>query len=169
METNVKANISGRGERYLCFALGEESYAIPLLSVKEVIAVPEVTPVPQTPNYFLGIMNLRGQIISVLDLRTKFGIEPASENETSVIICDLQPNCIGVVVDSIDSVLSPTADEISDKPTIQSQRNTDYIQGVFRHKERLILLLDIMKTLDSADHQNVTRLTQARPAAPKVA
>jgi purine-binding chemotaxis protein CheW len=159
-QVSSKANQSS-GERYLCFLLGQENYAIPLLSVKEVIAPPEITPVPQTPNYFLGIMNLRGQIISVMDLRSKLGITPSSTSEKSIIICDLKPNSIGVVVDAIDSVYCPTAEEISDKPEIQSQRNTDYIDGVFRHNGKLVLLLDIVKSLSLGDHQAVARAVQA--------
>jgi purine-binding chemotaxis protein CheW len=87
------------GNRYLSFSLGTEEYAIPLLAVKEVIAMPEFTSVPYTPSHFLGIMNLRGQVISVMDLRKKLGIKPGSTAETAVIICDLSPLCIGVVVD----------------------------------------------------------------------
>ncbi len=152
------------GARYLCFLLGEESYAIPLLSVKEVIAPPEITPVPQTPAYFLGIMNLRGQIISVMDLRSKLGIKPAVSSETSIIICDLISSSIGIVVDSIDSVLSPNREALSTKPEIQSQRNTDYIEGVFRHGDQLVLLIDIVKTLSLGDHQAMSHASQAAQA-----
>ena len=100
------STIETSGERYLCFSLGEETFAIPLLSVREVIAVPEITRVPQTPAHFMGIMNLRGQVISILDLRTKMGIKVQKTSETPVIICDLSPLCVGVVVDSIQAVLN---------------------------------------------------------------
>lgn len=92
--------------RYLNFSLGEEEFAIPLLSVKEVIAVPETTPIPHTPPHFLGIMNLRGQVISVIDLRKKFSINTKNTEETSVIILDLKNHFLGVVVDSVTSVLA---------------------------------------------------------------
>lgn len=145
------------GERFLSFSLGQEEYAIPLLSVKEVIALPEITPVPQTPPHFLGIMNLRGQVISVMDLRAKLSIKPNTSGETAIIICDLKPNSVGVVVDAINSVLSPSRQEISDKPEIKSQRNTEYIKGVFRHQEKLILLLDIGRTLDLSDQRAIAQ------------
>ena len=87
MSSNTKGKTGG--ERFLCFSLGAEEYAIPLLVVREVIAMPEYTPVPYTPPYFLGIMNLRGQVISVMDLRQKLGLKPRSDAETTVIICDL--------------------------------------------------------------------------------
>lgn len=156
-------NGSSGGERFLCFQLGQEHYAIPLLSVKEVIAPPEITAVPQTPSYFLGIMNLRGQIISVMDLRSKLGITPGTTAEKAIIICDLKPNSVGVVVDAIDSVYCPAPDEISEKPEIQSQRNSDYIEGVFRYNNKLVLLLDIVKSLSLADHQTIARA--GNPAA----
>lgn len=137
-----------KSNRYICFSLGSEEFAIPLLSVKEVIAVPEFTPVPFTPSFFVGIMNLRGQIISVIDLRQKFGIKPQNNLETAVIICDLNSLFIGIIVDSINNVISPSEEEISEKPEIKSDRPSDYITGVYRKDKRLILFLDISKTLN---------------------
>jgi purine-binding chemotaxis protein CheW len=159
---NEKTKLTLGGERFLNFSLGEEEYAIPLLSVKEVIALPDITPVPFTPAHFLGIMNLRGQVISVIDLRQKFGIKPKSNTETAVIICDLNPTCLGIVVDSVNSVLSPQASEISEKPEIQSSKNTDYIQGVYRQDKRLVLLLDVTKTLDMEDRKAIQTAIQGK-------
>jgi purine-binding chemotaxis protein CheW len=163
MEDHTSSN-----NRYLCFTLGSEEYAVPLLAVKEVIALPDVTAVPCTPPHFVGIMNLRGQVISVLDLRTKLGIKPRPDAETAVIICDLNPNSIGVVVDSVNSVLNPSPEQISEKPEIQSKQNTDYITGVFRHDEKLVLFLDIAKSLSVGDQQAIARAT-ATPTAKRAA
>lgn len=135
-------------DRFLCFSLGNEEYGIPLLSVKEVIAVPETTPMPFAPTYFMGIMNLRGQVISVVDLRQKFSIKTQGESETAVIICDLNPASIGIVVDSINSVIIPTAEDISEKPDMQSNKISDCITNVYRKDKRLVLFLDINKTLN---------------------
>ncbi len=143
--------------RYLCFSLGDQDYAIPLLSVREVIAIPDITPVPDAAPYFLGIMNLRGQVISVIDLRSKLSIKSADTKESAIIICDLNPSSIGVVVDSINCVVNPIPDQISEKPEIQSQKNTDYIQGVYREKNKLVVLLDISKTLSAGDHSRISR------------
>jgi purine-binding chemotaxis protein CheW len=107
-------------------------------------------------------MNLRGQVISVIDLRQKFGIKPKSNTETAVIICDLNPTCLGIVVDSVNSVLSPQASEISEKPEIQSSKNTDYIQGVYRQDKRLVLLLDVTKTLDMEDRKAIQTAIQGK-------
>ena len=139
------------GSRYLSFSLGQEEYGIPLLVVKEVIAVPEITPIPFSPPHVLGIMNLRGQVISVMDFRQKLGIKPASTGETAVIICDLAPLCLGVVVDSINSVVAPTANELSAKPEMHTTRSSDYITGVYHRDKKLVLLVDIATALSVED------------------
>lgn len=138
-------------QRYLSFSLGTEEYAVPLLSVREVIGVPEITPIPFTPPHFLGIMNLRGSIISVIDMRVKFGIKPKNSAETAVIICDLAPLTIGIMIDSINSVVAPKPSELSDKPDMPSQRSSEYITKVFKRDKDLILLLDISKSLSLED------------------
>ena len=146
------------GSRFLSFSLGNEDFALPLLCVKEVIAVPEVTPIPFTPPHFLGIMNLRGQVISIVDLRTKFGIKAKNVTENAVIICEFSGLCLGVVVDSINSVLAPAADELSGKPDIQGSKAGDYITDVHRSKDKhLVLFLDIARALSVEDLQTIKK------------
>lgn len=141
---------------YLEFSLGDELYAIPLLKVREVIARPETTPVPFTPNHFKGIMNLRGQVISVIDLRDKLGIANKQDSEeTAVIIVDLEPIFLGVVVDSVNSVLNIKMTTVNETPQIESSKNSDYIEGVFRRDDSLILLLDIASVLDVEDKKAI--------------
>ncbi|MBX9704403.1 MAG: chemotaxis protein CheW, partial [Silvanigrellaceae bacterium] len=148
---------STNSNRYLRFSLGSEEYAIPLLSVKEVIAVPDITPIPYTPPHFLGIMNLRGQVISVIDLRLKLNIKSSQSQETAIIICDIHPYCVGIVVDSINSVITAKAEELSEKPQIQSTKNTDFITEIYNNSENLIVLIDIAKTLDLDDHKAINK------------
>jgi purine-binding chemotaxis protein CheW len=133
--------------RYLCFTLGKEEFAIPFLSIKEVIGVPEFTPIPQAPNYLLGIMNLRGQVISVMDLRIKLGIKPTTTEETSVIILDFGESQLGVVVDQVNSVQLLTKDDVAEKPAVDGSKAHEYILGVLRRENHLVLLLDIAKAL----------------------
>lgn len=147
--------------RYLNFTLGEEEFAIPLLSVKEVIAIPDMTPIPHTPPHFLGIMNLRGQVISVIDLRKKMSIKAKDSEETSVIILDLKGGFLGVVVDSVTSVLALAANQIMEKPHIESAKNTDYITGVYRKESQLVLLLDIFGMLSADDKQIIKKNLQS--------
>jgi purine-binding chemotaxis protein CheW len=150
--------------RYLVFSLGKEQYAIPLLQVKEVIAHTDTTPMPYTPPYFKGIMNLRGQVISVIDLRLKFKM-PAKENgrQTAFVILDLSPLSLGIVVDSVDTVVALSKEEISATPDVESTK-TDYVQGVARKDKKLILLLDIGRTLSVDDLKALKRT-----AEPKIA
>lgn len=149
--------------RYLRFLLGGEHYAMPLLSVREVIAMPEVTPIPHTPPHFLGIMNLRGQVISVLDLRMKLGMKIPREKdtETAVIICDLGGVAMGVVVSSIDSVLSIGADGIQKKPQIAGSGDTEYISGVSKQGDHLVLLIDIARALNVQETQIAMKAAKA--------
>lgn len=150
----------GTSSRYLSFSLGEEQFAIPLLDVKEVIAMPEITPVPSTPTYFLGIMNLRGQIISVLDLRQKLGIKNNQQSETTVIICDFQSFSVGVVVDSVNSVFAAHEEEISTKIDIQGSKASEYISGVYRKEKTLVLILNIAKSLNLEDQAALSKATK---------
>lgn len=158
-------SVQSTGARYLSFSIGTEEYAIPLLSVKEVIAVPEITPIPYTPPYFLGIMNLRGQVISVIDLRQKLGIKTKASSETSIIICDIGLVCLGVVVDSINSVLSPNASDISEKPEIQSNKSTEYITNIYRKEGSLVVFLDIGKTLNVEDYSAINKSSSEKKVA----
>ncbi|EQC46675.1 chemotaxis protein CheW [Bacteriovorax sp. Seq25_V] len=154
---------NGDVHRFLEFSLGAEDYAIPLLSVREVISVPETTPIPKAPPHFLGIMNLRGQVISVVDLRTKLKIKAKEENaEESVIIVDINGMNLGIVVDSINKVLAFNTNEINEVPEIDTQVNADYIQGVYRKEDTLTVLLDVAKVLDLSD---MKALSGARKAA----
>lgn len=137
--------------RFIEFSLGKEDYAIPLLMVREVISVPETTPIPKSPTHFLGIMNLRGQVISVVDLRKKLKVEAKQDKEEAVIIVDIGGMNIGVVVDSINKVLAFSSDDVSEMPEVENQINTQYIFGVYKKENSLIVLLDIAKVLDLKD------------------
>lgn len=141
--------------KYICFNLGIEKYAIPLLTVKEVIRVPEITAVPQTAPHFLGIMNLRGQVISIMDLRKKLNLTESNSVETTVMVLNFGKNHLGVVVDCINYVVSLSDADISDKPVVSSNQNTDYITGVYRKENELILVLDIAKALSVEELQQL--------------
>ena len=147
-------------DRYLCFSLAAEEFAIPLLSVKEVIGVPEVTPIPQAQPHFVGIMNLRGNVISILDLRLKLGHKSSKTDETTVIVLDLGDYNIGVLVDSVNSVVSVNKEDVSPKPAMDAKA-TDYIVSVFRKSDRLVLMLDIAKALSVEDRSAIKKATSS--------
>ena len=129
----------------MVFSLGKENYGIPLLTVKEVIPLPELTPIPFSKSYVLGIMNLRGQVLTVLDLRTKFGIKSNEDAENVVIICEIPPLQLGVLVDSIETVITLSPNDITPKPESLVSANSRYVSGIMEKKDELILFLDIEK------------------------
>lgn len=133
--------------RYLCLNLGADEYAIPLLAVKEIIGLPEMTAVPQTASHFSGLMNLRGKIISVMDLRLKLGVKALAGNETTVIILEFDGQNLGVIVDRVNSVQVLTSEMRSEKPRLENSKSNAYVSGVFRKEEKLVLILDVTKAL----------------------
>lgn len=143
---------------FLQFDLGQESYGVKLLSVKEVITVPDVTPLPNGPSYFQGIMNLRGQIISIVDLRKKLGIKSKeSIEEEAVVIVDFDGVSIGLIVDSINRVLSVNLADLVEIPEVQSQVNSKFIQGVHRGEDKLTLVLDLAKIFNLVEIEQFSK------------
>ncbi|MCB9062579.1 MAG: purine-binding chemotaxis protein CheW [Halobacteriovoraceae bacterium] len=137
-------------QRFLIFKVGVNYYGAPLLSVQEVMEEQTIKPVPYAPSYFLGIMNLRGKIISVLDLRSKFRI-PQTENEKKVkyiMILDLENTSIGVMIDKIVSVQHLSPKEISHLPSVEANIRPEYIIGATRIDDRLITLVQLSKLIE---------------------
>lgn len=151
--------------RYICFNLGPQEYGVPLLSIKEVLGLPEVTSIPQTPSHFLGIMNLRGNVISVMDLRVKIGLKPTNTSETSVMIFDLGNFLLGVVVDKINAVISIADSDISERPVLESNQSVDYIENIYRNGEALVLLISVAKALSLEDHNVLSQMQPKQKAA----
>lgn len=142
--------------RYLEFNLGTERYACELLSVLEVISVPETTPVPNSPTYLEGVMNLRGQIVTIIDLRKKLNITPKEENkEQAVIILNVEGHHLGVIVDSINKVLNVTENSVSDSADVQGQSQAKYINGIHKEDDELVFILDFYKLLNISEIKNV--------------
>lgn len=152
VKKSEKARQAETSDRYLAFLLGKEQYAIPLLQVKEVIEMSEPTPLPESPPYFKGIINLRGQVISVLDLRSKLRL-PKIENgpKTAIIILDIDPSvCLGVIVDRINSVLAFHSEDVSAAPDTMSGKEK-YVTGVARKDNRMTLILDIKTAINLSE------------------
>jgi purine-binding chemotaxis protein CheW len=155
MSGDVKASgtegvdVSGK---YLTFVLGNEEYGIAILKVQEIIGMMSVTVVPRTPHFIRGVINLRGKIIPVVDLRTKFGMPQAEQTpETCIIVVRTRELEIGVVVDKVCEVLDVNAADVDDAPNLGLEVNTDYLLGICKADGRPRLLLDIEKALASED------------------
>ena len=142
-----------REGKYLTFGLGSEEYGLEILKVKEIIGVMNITPVPQTPKCVKGVINLRGKVIPVVDLRLKFGMDAVEYNDrTCIIVVDIagkagKKTVMGIVVDSVSEVLNIKGEEIEDTPTFGVSLETDYILGMAKVKGGVKILLDINKVL----------------------
>ncbi|MHC4243638.1 MAG: chemotaxis protein CheW [Planctomycetota bacterium] len=142
--------------KYLTFALGAEEYGLEILKVREIIGYMEITAVPQTPHYVKGVINLRGQVIPVIDLRTNFGMEAAEiTEETCIIVVETSQGdrkfSTGVVVDHVQEVLDIAGKDIEGTPEFGSAVNTDFILGMGKIGETVKILLDIDRVLASDD------------------
>lgn len=142
--------------KYLTFALSREEYGLEILKVREIIGYMNITAIPQTPGYVRGVINLRGQVIPVIDLRAKFGMDTIDvTEETCIIVVEItQKGCkfnTGIVVDHVQEVLDIAGDNIEDAPQFGSSVNTDFILGMGKVGESVKILLDIDKVLSGAD------------------
>ena len=139
--------------KYLTFALGGESYAIPVLKVREIIRLTSITTVPQMPNYIRGVINLRGKIIPVMDLRLRFGFAAATNTEQNCIVVVQvknpagQPTAMGLVVDAVEEVAQLAAADIEETPDFGAQVDTEYILGMAKVKGVVKALLDIDRVI----------------------
>ncbi|MBT6225647.1 MAG: purine-binding chemotaxis protein CheW [Candidatus Scalindua sp.] len=147
-------------EKYLAFILDNESYGIEILRVREIIGLMDVTTVPQTPEYMKGVINLRGKVIPVIDLRLKFSMqEKEHTEETCVIVVEVNNTSIGIIVDSVSEVLEITRGEIEESPHFGHDIDTSYIMGLGKVKEKIVILLDIEEILSSEELDIVNQHT----------
>jgi purine-binding chemotaxis protein CheW len=151
-DDNQEKKMSTKEERFLIFHMSNQEYAIPLLQVREVLGMKATTPIPSSPAHFKGIMNLRGSIFSIIDLRLKLNLgKPKDSQESTVIILDMQPLSIGILVDSINCVIGLEEDQISPAPETEKSMNAEYIRGVAQRENNLILLLNVRKVFNCED------------------
>lgn len=142
------SKVSTDGKRFLEFHLGSESYAVELLVVKEVITPPEMTPIPKAPAYVCGLMNLRGLVLTVIDLRKRLGVQPGpNSTQNAVIIFDLGERMVGVVVDSIQKVLNVAQDHIRPVPDMEGPSSA-HLRGIIQNEEKLTMWLEPQALLD---------------------
>ncbi len=138
--------------KYLTFGLAGEEYGLEILKVREIFGLMDITAVPQTPHFVKGVINLRGKVIPVVDLRLKFGLDEAERTEeTCIIVVDLGTVETGIIVDRVSEVLDIVADSIDETPTFGGSVDTDFILGMGKIGQSVKILLDIDKVLAAAD------------------
>ncbi len=162
MDQAVKAMADKEG-KYLTFSLADEEYGISILKIKEIIGMMPITTVPQTPEFVKGVINLRGKVIPVIDLRLRFGMDSIDYTErTCIIVVEIGGSAgtvqIGIVVDAVSEVLNVRGEDVEETPTFGAKLNTDYILGMAKMEGGVKILLDIDKVLSS---EEITTLEKA--------
>lgn len=151
----------GKGGKFLTFFIGEEEYGLEILSVHEIIGIMDVTAVPRTPRHILGVINLRGKIIPILELRLKFGLPSIDRTEeTCIIVVQCSGVQMGIVVDKVSEVLDIPGKDIEDAPSFGDSVNTDYILGIGKSDDNVKLLLDIDKVISSKDLEVIEDMSE---------
>ena len=135
------------------FSLDEEEYGIDVLKVREIIRIPVITRVPNTPHYIDGVINLRGKIIPVISMRKKLGFaETENDKQTRIIIMDVGDEPMGFTVDAVSEIIRVSASEIQPSPNVAaSDVGQDYIAGVVNQRERLLVLLDLERMFSAEE------------------
>jgi purine-binding chemotaxis protein CheW len=174
--TNTVANTNttnrAKPGKYLAFGLGHESYAVDVLKIREIIRLQSITHVPRLPNYIKGVINLRGKIIPVLDLRIKFDLPntEATERTCIIVVHVVLPSGVsmqmGMVVDEVDEVLNIAQNDIEETPDFGTRLDTEYILGMAKVKGTVKTLLDIDRIIgmDSANYARISE-TSKNPAS----
>ena len=139
------------GGKFLTFFLAEEEYGIEITKVQEIIGMLPITRVPRTPEYVRGVVNLRGKVIPIVDLRRKFGLDAAGAEETCIIVVQVRGVQLGVVVDRVSEVSAVAAADIEEPPSFGADVHTEYLLGLGKVNGRVKLLLDIDQVLSTTE------------------
>jgi purine-binding chemotaxis protein CheW len=147
-----KGAFDAEGRQYLTFRLGDEEYGVEILKVQEIKGYSAITPIPNTPSYIKGVMNLRGTIVPVVDLRAKFGM---SETEytpfTVIIVVTVGAKVMGLIVDAVSDVLNIPREDVQPTPDFGAHVDSGYLDGMAKAGDKLVVLLDIDRVLGVGD------------------
>src|SRR5215471_14804432 len=148
------------------FQVGRETYGVPITSLHEIVRVPEITAVPDAPEYREGVINLRGKIVSVIDLRKRLGEKKVnSTRRNRILVIEHNGRLAGLIVDSASEVLKIPASDVEQSPTSLQEGGTNCVTGLGKYKGRLIVLLDMNKLLDLEETQRRIGNRKAQPVA----
>ena len=148
---------AGKEIQVVIFRLGREEFGVRIDQVKEIIEMTHITRMPKAPSFIEGVINLRGEVVAVIDLARQFDI-PASERgeETRIVVVDVDNNIVGMIVDSVPEVLRISAENIDPTPTlIESRIDTRYIEGIGKLDDRIFVLLNLSKVLSPEEVESV--------------
>lgn len=150
--TNASKKSDDEDLRWVTFRLENEKYGINVMQVQEVLRVTEIAPVPGAPSYVLGIINLRGNVVTVIDTRSRFGLASAEmDDSTRIVIIEAEEQVVGILVDSVAEVVDLKASEIETAPNVGTEESAKFIQGVASHDDELLILVDLNKLLNDEE------------------
>ena len=150
--TNSNKKAADEDLRWVTFRLENEKYGINVMQVQEVLRVTEIAPVPGAPSYVLGIINLRGNVVTVIDTRSRFGLASAEmDDSTRIVIIEAEDQVVGILVDSVAEVVDLKASEIETAPNVGTEESAKFIQGVASHDDELLILVDLNKLLSDEE------------------
>jgi len=145
---NAAGQSTDEAMRWVTFRLENEKYGINVMQVQEVLRVTEIAPVPGAPMYVLGIINLRGNVVTVIDTRTRFGLPPKEmDDSTRIVIIEADEQVVGILVDSVAEVADLNTSEIESAPNVGTEESAKFIQGVASHEGELLILVDLNRLL----------------------
>ena len=143
-DSKEKHQLAGERIQVVSFRLGGEEYGVDISGVQEIIRMVEITHVPRAPRFMEGVINLRGQLIPIIDLRTRFGMPRCEQTKsTRIVVTEIGSKKVGIVVDAVSEVINIPLDEVENAPDMIAGVGTEYIQGVGKVNGRLVILLDL--------------------------
>jgi purine-binding chemotaxis protein CheW len=149
---NASANLKNAAGEYLTFVLGTEQYGLEILKVQEIRGYDAVTQIANTPDFIKGVVNLRGKIVPIVDLRIKFKLGKVAYDEfTVVIILNLSGRIVGIVVDGVSDVMALKEDQLREVPSLVTSIDTKYIVGLATVEQHMLILVDIEKLMSSQE------------------
>jgi len=150
MSTKLKSNAAQEDPvlQWVTFHLDGETYGVNVMQVREVLRYTEIAPVPGAPHYVLGIINLRGNVVTVIDTRNRFGLQPGDINDnTRIVVIEAEKNVVGILVDSVAEVVYLRLSEIETAPNVGNDESAKLIQGVCHKNKELLILIELDKLL----------------------
>jgi purine-binding chemotaxis protein CheW len=143
--------------QFVTFILMDEVYGINVMQVQEVLRITEIAPVPGAPSYVLGIINLRGNVVTVIDTRTRFGLPTKEVDDASrIIVIESEKQVVGILVDAVAEVVELRENEIDVAPNVGTEESSRYIQGVATQEDSLLILVDLNKLLTDEEWQEIS-------------
>ncbi|GGE84282.1 MULTISPECIES: chemotaxis protein CheW [Pseudoalteromonas] len=159
LSANKNADSNDEVLQWVTFKLEEETYGINVMQVQEVLRYTEIAPVPGAPSYVLGIINLRGNVVTVIDTRARFGLMGAEVTDNSrIVIIEAEKQVIGILVDSVAEVVYLRSSEIDSAPNIGTEESAKFIQGVSNRDGELLILVDLNKLLNDDEWDELSAL-----------